>query len=653
MRKYVIISLLVSFSVYAENPTNKTNGYNDGINFGKGISPNLNDIKNYDTSKFIEGGISSNPEQTKYYNGVKGSNDGSLMSEGINAFGQSELKQSIYDSINNKPSLTTDHKLISDSLLMQDGVIKDDQGNFCMSTIQNEAIYNIKSCKQNLSEYGSCFVKANIGWRDDLRWEQVEQIISLNPISGTVNNTNFKFKPQITGNVIDAKITYKTNGYYGRVLHTWGDNGWNISRERLSAKESFTITFLNQIINGSFSSKTYTGETFNVTGNIEINKDVEELIKFQRNSFSVSNEYTGGGSSEAKQSNVYNEFLKTARTNYRELSIRLILQGYVLYKEPVISWDRSCDFDFDYNNDFNVNENNLSQVPSTFKIVQNECVLGESTKIVIDELGQAHTINLPCYEFEEIYKKPEKISESCEVLKNDPTCIQESSICELKNEQGQCVQYSINYSCETIKSTQGYQCGNLFYEDCETEDCDLSEENANFGDVISKLQTVKEAAQDINDDPNNIKIFTGKSLECRKTGFGYNDCCSDDGWGQSVGLAGCDNEEKELAAAKGKGLTISVGEYCSKDVLGVCLEKKRSYCTFNSKLAKIVQQQGRGNQLNIDFGKAKSPDCRGLSLIEFEQLNFDIMNFSEFYGELNQQIDIPTEQAIKDKIKGN
>ncbi|WP_433686011.1 conjugal transfer protein TraN [Klebsiella pneumoniae] len=40
-------------------------------------------------------------------------------------------------------------------------------------------------------------------------------------------------------------------------------------------------------------------------------------------------------------------------------------------------------------------------------------------------------------------------------------------------------------------------------------------------------------------------------------------------------------------------LTVSNREFCSlKKVLGICLEKK-IYCQFDSKLAQIVQQQGR------------------------------------------------------------
>jgi hypothetical protein len=41
-----------------------------------------------------------------------------------------------------------------------------------------------------------------------------------------------------------------------------------------------------------------------------------------------------------------------------------------------------------------------------------------------------------------------------------------------------------------------------------------------------------------------------------------------------VGLARCSSEEKALAKAKKDKLTVSIGEFCSKKVLGICLEKK-------------------------------------------------------------------------------
>jgi conjugal transfer mating pair stabilization protein TraN len=48
--------------------------------------------------------------------------------------------------------------------------------------------------------------------------------------------------------------------------------------------------------------------------------------------------------------------------------------------------------------------------------------------------------------------------------------------------------------------------------------------------------------------------------------------------------------------------------------------EKRSYCQFDSKLAQIVQQQGRNGQLHIGFGGASSPDCRGITVAELQGL---------------------------------
>ncbi len=108
-----------------------------------------------------------------------------------------------------------------------------------------------------------------------------------------------------------------------------------------------------------------------------------------------------------------------------------------------------------------------------------------------------------------------------------------------------------------------------------------------------------------------------------------------------MGLARCSGEDKALAKAKANKLTISIGEFCSKKVLGVCLEKKRSYCQFDSKLAQIVQQQGRNGQLHIGFGGAKSPDCRGISVDELQRINFDQLDFTNFMEDLMKNQSIP------------
>ena len=149
----------------------------------------------------------------------------------------------------------------------------------------------------------------------------------------------------------------------------------------------------------------------------------------------------------------------------------------------------------------------------------------------------------------------------------------------------------------------------------------------------------------------DVRAFTGQAKFCKKAAAGYSNCCKDSGWGQDIGLAKCSSDEKALAKAKTNKLTVSVGEFCSKKVLGVCLEKKRSYCQFDSKLAQIVQQQGRNGQLHISFGSSKHPDCRGITVDELQQIKFDQLDLTNFYEDLMNNQKIPDSGALTEKVK--
>ncbi|MES1703022.1 F-type conjugal transfer pilus assembly protein TraB [Escherichia coli] len=129
-----------------------------------------------------------------------------------------------------------------------------------------------------------------------------------------------------------------------------------------------------------------------------------------------------------------------------------------------------------------------------------------------------------------------------------------------------------------------------------------------------------------------------------------------DATGCFVGLEAWGDVSSERAIvrtrkAKDNKLTVSVGEFCSKKVLGVCLQKKRSYCQFDSKLAQIVQQQGRNGQLRIGFGSAKSPDCRGITVDELQKIQFDRLDFTNFYEDLMNNQKIPDSGVLTQKVK--
>lgn len=97
-------------------------------------------------------------------------------------------------------------------------------------------------------------------------------------------------------------------------------------------------------------------------------------------------------------------------------------------------------------------------------------------------------------------------------------------------------------------------------------------------------------------------------------------------------------------------------------MLGYCLERKQSYCCYNSRLARIVQEQGRP-QLGKGWGTAKAPQCGGFTPEELQRLDFGAMDLSEFITEIMRNAKTPDRASldslvnkqggiVADKVKG-
>ena len=104
---------------------------------------------------------------------------------------------------------------------------------------------------------------------------------------------------------------------------------------------------------------------------------------------------------------------------------------------------------------------------------------------------------------------------------------------------------------------------------------------------------------------------------------------------QFSGLLSCEQAEQVLAMKNDNHLCHSVGSYCSAKIpiIGVCIETTQTYCCFNSRLARILNEQGRA-QLGRSFGGAQSPDCSGFTIAQLQSLDFSRMDLSEFYAEI-------------------
>ena len=98
-------------------------------------------------------------------------------------------------------------------------------------------------------------------------------------------------------------------------------------------------------------------------------------------------------------------------------------------------------------------------------------------------------------------------------------------------------------------------------------------------------------------------------------------------------LLSCDQSDQMVAMRKSTHLCHYLGSYCSSKFLGGCVEKKESYCCFNSRLSRIINEQGR-SQIGKSWGGAKSPNCTGFTPEELQSLDFGQMDLTEFYAEI-------------------
>lgn len=92
----------------------------------------------------------------------------------------------------------------------------------------------------------------------------------------------------------------------------------------------------------------------------------------------------------------------------------------------------------------------------------------------------------------------------------------------------------------------------------------------------------------------------------------------------------CSEDEQALMLKKGAGLCHVVGSY--RDGF---LNSKRmtSHCCFNSKLAKIINIQGRA-QVGPPLAGPKNPNCSGLTLAQLQSIDWSQIDFAEFIADV-------------------
>ncbi|MBY0576723.1 MAG: conjugal transfer protein TraN [Gallionellaceae bacterium] len=107
-------------------------------------------------------------------------------------------------------------------------------------------------------------------------------------------------------------------------------------------------------------------------------------------------------------------------------------------------------------------------------------------------------------------------------------------------------------------------------------------------------------------------------------------------------LFSCTQDEQVLSLKRGNRLCIGTGSYCSMEVplLGICLQVTENYCCYNSRLARIINEQGW-----TQLGTSVNPSCVGFTQAQLSSIDFSKMDLSEFMAEITSNIDIPALQS--------
>lgn len=272
------------------------------------------------------------------------------------------------------------------------------------------------------------------------------------------------------------------------------------------------------------------------------------------------------------------------------------------------------------------------------------CVEGPSTKII-----EGVPVYADCWVEEAIYQCRTKEEDNCKSLLKKG-CYQIDSQCQKKDEDNRCIRWQQTYECRSGDQRLGG--GSLTGEKpfCLDGDCANQkwDPNGDMIEALSKLAIFKEMQKDM--DANAKIVFKGKNLGCCRFPLGFKDCCKQNGWGKSIGLSGCGDEAKELSEQRKLNKCVQVGTYCAEKKLGVCIRKKTTFCCYNSKMARLINQQGKA-QLGLNFGSAEHPQCQGLTLDQLTQIDFNKLDLSELFEEIFAKTTTPNTTRITKDIQ--
>lgn len=571
----------------------------EGINAAK----SANGTTSADPNSYFDNYTSDAPQRDYYGDPTQTSTN--IDVKGQTELSQSELGQTARESYVNNPadklSYDSDMMKHSDEIRENANAITGVNGNQCVAQELNKTTYTTHSCEMASPLSQSCTRKATIVTTGSRETFNTQLVLNAGDVSGR----------RIDNYWIQYDITVPQDG-------TISSGTWEFLYPSAPGYHGGRLDYSIQVLGQNFRTKINYSGAFSIA--------TKEVKQGQIISLLVRNNSDGHNDQAA------DNFMKQLASGQMIVRITLPMEAVRDTVSAGIQWTDSCPADMG-------DAVKMSEVCSD---------PGGTRSVTVG--GKAYSLYSDCWGYTTQWNVFEDDTNTCQAYIDNPNCSEGTRTCTQKI-GNLCVYSKLTYQCAHTVKSAGYICGSEFY--CSDGSCSAMQagQNQNFEAAVSQLAALAAAGKDFAGmDPDSVTAFTGKAMACRKSAAGFSNCCKSGGWGQDAGLAQCNTEEKEIGTGKEKKLVVKVGSYCSKKVLGVCLQQKEGYCVFDSKLARIVQEQGRRDQLGISFGSGSNPDCRGIRVAELQGIKFDHIDFSDFYDDLNSNIKLPDQDALNQRI---
>jgi conjugal transfer mating pair stabilization protein TraN len=232
----------------------------------------------------------------------------------------------------------------------------------------------------------------------------------------------------------------------------------------------------------------------------------------------------------------------------------------------------------------------------------------------------------------------------------DKGCANVSAICLSLRNEGRCDEIERTYQCmERTCYPDKRVCTKTL--PCVDGSCDQTknEESDDIQEGISRLGAVAGSAEEASQQKNlssSVEIFKGERQACSSLPLGARDCCEGEGFLE--GVFHCPSNLQELQRAKLENRAVLVGTY--KEDLN--LKKIFVYCVFPTKLAGILQIQGRLGQLGVGFGEPKNPLCdSGFKASLLERIDFKRLDLSSMVNDFKAKAQFKSLEEVENDAK--